>query len=593
MSIYKQKVFPSQYPPDVVDVIRLFSFKKAEVVGSSSLVSQKNAADYDLGEAVSVKTIDDFVKGFQTIIKNIYHTKGLFLGDIKCGRVVEWEVINPDAQVKDGKIEHYNPLESKRKLEALRSKRVITQEEYNEAFKLLGSTPQEFLVAKKEIKFDVVRWKYADVVAGVVLLRDGRKMELGEAIQTPGLCKVDAVGWVFNTRYTEFSCIYEVSMGGKVLNPVKEVLGQSLKNDMLYYASQGNYFKYAKRLFAYAKATDDQRLGSELTELLNSELGRLYQLAGDMGTIEWLVENESKLDDTRIRKELLGFKERISQSYDMKNPSDLLKTLSSMERLPPKGSQFLADLQSVKEDIERTYNLEAKKWLEEHDLLPIPKKYGAGIPSRKHLYEMVKNSYEEMPEGQIDDSKLVRSTNGLKFYQNGNDIIVAIRGTRWSDPLDLLADASIALNRLGTTDRFKRDLNDLKAFQNEYPPSQYHYYGVSHSLGGAILDLFLRLKLVKNGMSYNPAVQPLEILSKPAQQRIYNSQDPLYRLMGRFTKNPEVRESGQRQGLMEAHALKNFEGGSLDGLRHELIGAGLADLAHSLKPITLDEAKED
>lgn len=372
MSVYREKRFPDHYSEEIADVIRLFSFKQAVLVGSSSLRSQLNAGDYDMGEEVKVPSVSAFVKGFQEIVKNIYHTKGLYLGDIKCGRIVEWSVIDPDAQVVDGKIKGYTPTQSKAKLRKLYEDKIITKAEYDDADGLLGSSVESFLTAKKEIKFDVVRWKYADVVAGFTVLRDGRQFSLEDAIQTPGLCKVDAVGWVQNSRYSEFSCLYEVSVKGKVLNKVNEVLETSLQNDMLYYKLTGNSFKYAKRLFAYAKYKKDEKLGDELTSLFNGELGRLYLMRSDMATLLWLMENENKLDAERIRYEIDGFRARLGTIYDVKALNDhehtLLGTLRTMTKLPVKGDKIEKDLERVMEMIDEALNTSTTKWLKEKGL---------------------------------------------------------------------------------------------------------------------------------------------------------------------------------------------------------------------------------
>jgi hypothetical protein len=329
-----------------------------------------------MGEEVKVDSVDEFCKAFREMVKKLYHRTGTFLGDIKCGRVVEWSVIDPDAQIVDGKVIGYNATASKKKLDELLAAGIITKTERDEAASLLAGSPEAFLAAKKEIKFDVIRWSYTDVVAGFVVLRDGRKMDLEEAIQTPGLCKVDAVGWVGN-RYTEFSCIYEVSVRGTVVNPVKEVLQQSLKNDMMYYVSQHNYFKYAKRLFALAKARKDEALGKQLTPLLNGELGRLYQMKGDMDALEWLAENEGKLDKKRITEELNGFKVRLGTIWSLsafeKEEPKLLSQLKAMTGVA-RGT-LLTDLKRVSGWIEDAYNTAAGVQLKAMSLLPIPSQY--------------------------------------------------------------------------------------------------------------------------------------------------------------------------------------------------------------------------
>jgi hypothetical protein len=208
---------------------------------------------------------------------------------------------------------------------------------------------------------------------------------------------------------------------------------------------------------------------------------------------------------------------------------------------------------------------------------------GGAIPSRNILQQMAKASYSPNPPSSIAGFNLVKSTPTLKFYkegkgEKGRDIVIAIRGTNPTDTIDLKADAMIAINQLQSSARFQKDLKDLKDFQNQYPFASYQYYGVGHSLGGAILDAFLKLGLLRNGVSYNPAVQPLDIRSNIANQRIYQKGDPLYETLGRFTPGVEVRDKKKAPGLFDKvisyvpfvgtaytayanHALDNFTGG--------------------------------
>ena len=200
------------------------------------------------------------------------------------------------------------------------------------------------------------------------------------------------------------------------------------------------------------------------------------------------------------------------------------------------------------------------------------------MPQRDTLQRMANASYDTAPPRSINGWTLVVSTPTLKFYQLDNTIIVAIRGTVPKDRNDIEADASIALNRLENTTRYRKDVETLIATFRRFPPSQYDYYGVGHSLGGAILDSFLREGWLKSGLSYNPAVQPKDIPKTNTNQRVYQSGDPLYAVMGQFTKGAEVRAPkkkgivdtlirkvpvvGKVYGLFSDHQLDNFEGGA-------------------------------
>jgi hypothetical protein len=148
-----------------------------------------------------------------------------------------------------------------------------------------------------------------------------------------------------------------------------------------------------------------------------------------------------------------------------------------------------------------------------------------------------------------------------------------------TDVDDIKADAMIAVGQLASSSRYQRDFQTLKEIQQKYPPSSFDYYGVGHSLGGAILDLFLHSNLVKNGISYNPAVQPQDLRSQnTSNKRIYLEGDPLYQTMGKvLAVQPEVRKqkpvpwyqklvsyvpwAGTAFNLYKAHTLDNFEGG--------------------------------
>jgi hypothetical protein len=168
--------------------------------------------------------------------------------------------------------------------------------------------------------------------------------------------------------------------------------------------------------------------------------------------------------------------------------------------------------------------------------------------------------------------------------------VVAIRGTKPTDVDDVKADGMIALGQLEQSNRYMRDLNTIQQFQTQFPPSQYDYYGVGHSLGGAILDMFLKRGFIKNGVSYNPAVQPQDFQNTTLpNQRVYMESDPLYALMGRNLKQkPETRPARKKSwwekavsyipyagtavkgyDLYKSHMLDQFQGGAKASAKFE------------------------
>jgi hypothetical protein len=237
---------------------------------------------------------------------------------------------------------------------------------------------------------------------------------------------------------------------------------------------------------------------------------------------------------------------------------------------------------------------------------------GGVVPERNYLQQIADASYKENPPRRIGASRLLQSTPTLKFYLNGNTILVGIRGTKPTDMEDLKADAMIALNDLDKSSRFQKDLATLQQFQSRFPPSSYEYYGIGHSLGGAILDQFITMGLLKNGLSYNPAVQPKDLQKASTNQRIYNENDPLYALMGKQTQGAEVRKAKpaswwenilykvpyagtayKAYQKLQAHQLGNFVGGKK---AHATFEAQLKEIGYSPAKYLADaraKAKEE
>ena len=234
---------------------------------------------------------------------------------------------------------------------------------------------------------------------------------------------------------------------------------------------------------------------------------------------------------------------------------------------------------------------------------------GCGVlPERNILHQMSKAAYEANPTRLISGFKLIESTPTLKFYLEDKTIVVAIRGTVPTDKEDVKADASIAVNQLKSTPRYKKDMETLLNVMRKYPTNEYTYYGVGHSLGGAILDAFIDEGWIKNGVSYNPAIQPKDLKKPISNQRIYQAGDPLYNVMGRFASNVEVRQPKKKTALdvliskvpyvgtllnaYKSHQLSNFEGGAGNQQKLEVFRSQFNNVVPNIKKRVIDDAKQ-
>jgi hypothetical protein len=214
-----------------------------------------------------------------------------------------------------------------------------------------------------------------------------------------------------------------------------------------------------------------------------------------------------------------------------------------------------------------------------------------GAIHRNLLQQMAQSAYSGKTRLTIGQFKLIKSTPTLKFYNLDNVIVVAIRGTQ--DQTDLAADTLAFQNKLRSSERYTRDKATMLEMQQKYPKKDYQYIGVGHSLGGAILDLFLRDGLIVSGLSYNPLVEPSELKGNPRHERIYHKDDPLYKLFGYMIPNVVVRTTaepfwkyalkymlpdplGDLFQYYDRHRIRIFKGGAIQSaFQKQLIELGI------------------
>lgn len=193
----------------------------------------------------------------------------------------------------------------------------------------------------------------------------------------------------------------------------------------------------------------------------------------------------------------------------------------------------------------------------------IPYKNSNKMPDSKTAYNMESRAYSEN-ETSTEPWVAVLRNKYLVIYKNDNlkSVCVAVRGTKPSDPVDLVADIRIALGRLENSTRYQNDKKVIIGLQKEaFKPSDWWWCGVGHSLGGAIVDELIEDNLIKEGISFNPAIQKEYYDLPTTNRRIYLDSDPLYKVMGRFTKYKEVRKDESDNSMLDAHGLQNFVGG--------------------------------
>jgi len=201
-------------------------------------------------------------------------------------------------------------------------------------------------------------------------------------------------------------------------------------------------------------------------------------------------------------------------------------------------------------------------------------RHGKAMPSDLDTSQQIaKQSYNLTdPQKDINGWILRDWSPNLKIYTKGTDGILGVRGTKTAE--DVSVWPTVTLNTLGSTDLYKRIEGEFLKFKSEHPEIT-EYYAVGHSLGGALIDVMLRKGIVKEAVSYNPAIQYNDINGGLPNRRIYYGNDPMYRLMGWWDKKAEHRKPDEFSAwmsalfespvsnMLSAHKLSNFTGGKI------------------------------
>ena len=315
------KEFPQNYSNEVLKVLSALSMtglKEMRMIGSSSIRSQLYAGDYDAMEKVNAKSVNSVLQSLQKIVKELRDIPNCYIGDIKCGEVTDWEVVPVNSYIDDtGKIVNFNIKKSQTVVDKLRAENIITEAEAKEANELLekATTPFNFLTAKKEIRFHILRWKPVDILQGALEYRS-KIFTLEDSIESGGMVKVDVI-YDLHDRFTEFSCIYEIYIKGVIISASPPPIVRSLSDDIMYY-QKINPFKALKRFFALARYYKNQKVIDILVPILNSDLGRFYQITEDLKTLLALLERSSS-PVQKIKSQIDEVRQRLGNIYQFKD----------------------------------------------------------------------------------------------------------------------------------------------------------------------------------------------------------------------------------------------------------------------------------
>ena len=343
MDLIREKQFPGNYTEEVLDTLKKMSITNlnhVKIVGSVSIRSQQYAGDVDANDIVKIDSYAQAASLLKEVIKRL--DPSIFITDFKIGEVTMWDVLHGE----------FDLVKSLQKLSALKNS-IISEAEFKGAERLLRAVkdPLTLAEAKKGIRFHILRWKPSEVLAGVKNLR-GITISLEDAIASGGLIKLDVIK--DTDRFTEISMIYTMKLNGKQITKVSHDLIKSLEEDIVYF-SERSPFKALKRAFSLAKVTKNTSELEFLVPLLNSDLGRLYNIVSNLETILLLLE-QPNVPIAAVHENLDEIKARMGNIYSLKeflevetNTLGALKTMKKMsaKRLKPALFSLSTSLQTI------------------------------------------------------------------------------------------------------------------------------------------------------------------------------------------------------------------------------------------------------
>jgi hypothetical protein len=332
---------PEQFSSELGKVLKTVAFGKPFLVGSSADYRIMYSADYDLMEDIILRR--NSATTFQRKIKKIQKIGKIV--DTKIGEISKWNLLTKPI-IQKGIVKKYDQGEELKHLSALWSSQIITHDELMSAQELLKPhlTAVEFLRARKELRFGVLRWTLGEIAKGYKDLRDKSIIYLQDAFKTRGITKIDVISWVKN-KYVEVSnIILWANSAGKYYAHIPSVK-KSLAENILEFEAEGNYVKVAKRMLSLAKQYKNNVDIEKLTSILNSPLGKLYLVTADMEVLEEFPSAVRKYK----RKELNYMKDEFAKLFfpELKRAIPNLKMLPMMKEVLQSEMKKALDLANL------------------------------------------------------------------------------------------------------------------------------------------------------------------------------------------------------------------------------------------------------
>jgi len=365
-----RKQYPTNYPKEIRRIIDVMVFPQPhlELAGSISLRSQLYWGDIDALQKVEVKSAKEVAHHLQEVVRKLRKIPNTYIPEAKIGSVEEYRILDRNITIQDGKVINYDMEKSRDIVDRIP---FINQARKDKYKKLLVPNPtaRQIVIMKEVMKDHILRWTSHDILKGEIRRPCGKIMTLEEAVMCPTMIKFDVISLLENSRFVEISMIYDLYKDGKAINERKPV-EHNIRENIITYAETGQWFKVIKRIFSLANIHGREDTIQLLIPILNSDLGRIYQVISDASTLMDMLDKH--IWDEEMAKEVDAFKYRLSNIYEnqayLANEHDLFKLI---EKATDRKSMRPV-LEMLISRLEKILNDSAKLVLRKAGLIPLP-----------------------------------------------------------------------------------------------------------------------------------------------------------------------------------------------------------------------------
>jgi hypothetical protein len=365
-----RKVYPDNYPKEIRRIIdtMLFPQPHLELAGSISLRSQLYWGDIDCLQKVDVPNAKFVANHLQEVIRKLRKIPNTYIPEAKIGSVEEYRILPRTLTIEDGKVLNYDMAESRRIVERIPFLTSAQKEKYK---KLLvpNPTPRQVVLMKEVMKDHILRWTSRDILDGKVRRPCGKMMSLEEAVMSPTMVKVDVISLLENSRFVEISMIYDLYKDGKAINE-RFSIEHNIRENIITFSETGQWFKVLKRIFSLANIHGRTDTAEIIIPILNSDLGRIYQVISDASTLIDMLDRH--IWDDEMAKEVDGFKYRLSNVYQNQPYLANERELFNMIDKATNRRDMRPVLEMLVGRLEKILNDSAKIIMRKAGLIPLP-----------------------------------------------------------------------------------------------------------------------------------------------------------------------------------------------------------------------------